>query len=127
MSPLQNRLKRRRTRIYIHLNISAIMPLNCILSKENKIVIKVLRYFENECSENQLSIPLSQPVKKAAATTGVLKQNVNRIKWEVKNTGNVHSPSKQRHIGKLIYSSTNLDDFDLCVTRQIISKFYVGN
>ncbi|KAF8770802.1 hypothetical protein HNY73_018291 [Argiope bruennichi] len=103
------------------------MPGNRIVSKERKIVINVLRYFENECSQNQSSIPLCQPIKRAAEATGVSTRTVNRIKREVKNTGNVKSPSKQRRIGKLICSSTSLDDFDFCVLRQTVSEFYTRN
>ncbi|KAF8785317.1 uncharacterized protein LOC129958799 isoform X1 [Argiope bruennichi] len=103
------------------------MPGNRIVSKERKIVRNVLRYFENECSQNQLNIQLCQPIKKAAEANGVSTRTVNRIKREVKNTGDVKSPLKRRRIGKLICSSTSLDDFDFCVIRQTVSEFYARN
>ncbi|XP_055951567.1 uncharacterized protein LOC129987633 [Argiope bruennichi] len=103
------------------------MPGNLIVSKERKIVMNVLRYFKNEFSQNQLSIPLCQPIKRAAEATGVSTRTVNRIKREVTNTGDVKSPSKRRRIGKLICSFTRLDDFDFCVIKQTGSEFYARN
>ncbi|KAF8789401.1 hypothetical protein HNY73_007341 [Argiope bruennichi] len=100
------------------------MPGSRIVTTVSKIVMNLLRYFENECSQNKLSVPLSQLIKRTALATDVSTGTVNRMKREVKNSGNVQSPSKRRRIGKLICSSTSLDEFDSCVIRETFSDFY---
>nr|XP_042912462.1 uncharacterized protein LOC122272631 [Parasteatoda tepidariorum] len=93
-----------------------------IHSKERNIINNVTKFCEDEARAGTFSIPISQAQKRAAAATGVSLRTIKRIKKEDISNGLLSSPGKHRKRPE--YRNAILDNFDLCVLRNIVNEFY---
>lgn len=89
-----------------------------VLSPQTRAMVKrVLDMCEQEAADKELGIPLSRPLDRTAALTGIGKRTVQRIK-------RVQPPSpKKRKVRK---DKLILDDFDICLIRRLICNMYMA-
>lgn len=96
-----------------------------IHSKERMIVNNVTEFFEKEANAQKLLLPLNQAQKRASAATGVSLRTIKRIKREaLASPGHLSTPGKHRK--RPAERNAVLDNFDLCVIRNIVNEFYVS-
>ncbi|KAF8771586.1 hypothetical protein HNY73_018986 [Argiope bruennichi] len=104
------------------------MPLKgrTIHSKERNIINNVTKFCEDEARAGTLLFPLSHAQKRAASATGVSLRTIKQIKNEdISTNGQLSTPGK--HLKRPETRNAILDNFDLCVLRNIVNEFYANN
>lgn len=116
-----------------------------IHSAKPNLVLKVIKFFDNEKQHGCFTIPVEQATKRACAATGLSKTTIMIIKNEAKklqvlsetsfeedpqpstsasvttDTIKLSTPGKKR---KKYKKKIDLDSFDLCAIRSLVESFY---
>ncbi|XP_055932022.1 uncharacterized protein LOC129962300 [Argiope bruennichi] len=97
-----------------------------IHSKERNIINNVTKFCEDEARDEALLFPLFQAQQRAASGTGVSLRTIKRIKKkDISTNGQLSTPGKHRKHPEA--RNAILDNFDLCVLRNIVNEFYANN
>ncbi|KAF8795047.1 hypothetical protein HNY73_002945 [Argiope bruennichi] len=97
-----------------------------IHSTERNIINNVTKFCKDEARAETLLFPLFQAQKRAASGTDVSLRTSTRIKKKDISTNGQLSRSG-KHLKRPEARNTIMENFDMCVLRNIVNEFYANN
>lgn len=94
-------------------------------SEARNMVANVISKCDEESKNNQLALPLNKSSERAALYTNKSLSFINKLRSEAKKFGNTPllTPGKKRK--RASHRNAEIDSFDKCVIRRIVSDYYV--
>ena len=87
------------------------------IERDRNVIINVIKKCKSEARNGVSSPPLSRPMERASALTGLPLRTLYRLQKEQRHP--VRKAPKKHRMGK-----HSLDDFDKCVIRRTVADMY---